>query len=55
MSDTKKAIITGASSGIGKATVIRFANEGWDVCLTARREKELMAIRQELFDRSWFC
>lgn len=46
--DRKKALISGASSGIGKATAIRFAQEGCDVCLTARREKELLAVRDSL-------
>ncbi len=44
----KKVLISGASSGIGKATAIRFAQEGCDVCLTARREKELLAVRDSL-------
>lgn len=48
MMDRKKALISGASSGIGKATAIRFAQEGYDVCLTARREKELLAVRDSL-------
>jgi 3-oxoacyl-[acyl-carrier protein] reductase len=48
MSGRKKVVVTGASSGIGQATAIRFAREGWDVCLTARREKELSEIRQAL-------
>ena len=38
---TKKIWITGASSGIGKATAIKFANEGWQVAASARREKIL--------------
>jgi len=47
MPGRKKVVVTGASSGIGAATALRFANEGWDVCVTARREKEL----QELVSR----
>ena len=35
----KKVVwITGASSGIGKALAIKFANEGWTVAASARRE-----------------
>jgi NADP-dependent 3-hydroxy acid dehydrogenase YdfG len=36
--------ITGGSSGIGKATAYKFANEGWQVCLSARREELLNEI-----------
>jgi NAD(P)-dependent dehydrogenase (short-subunit alcohol dehydrogenase family) len=46
MSGREKVVVTGASSGIGRATAVRFAQEGWDVCVVARREnqlKELMA------------
>ena len=45
--DRKKVVVTGASSGIGLATAERFARENWDVCITARREKEL----RDLADR----
>jgi 3-oxoacyl-[acyl-carrier protein] reductase len=44
----KRAIISGASSGVGRAAAIRFAREGWDVCLTARRAAELVHLRDEL-------
>jgi 3-oxoacyl-[acyl-carrier protein] reductase len=44
MAGRKKVVVTGASSGIGAATALRFAREGWDVCVTARREKELRAL-----------
>jgi NAD(P)-dependent dehydrogenase (short-subunit alcohol dehydrogenase family) len=44
MSQPKRVIITGASSGIGKAAAFRFAKEGWEVCLVARREQLLQEI-----------
>jgi len=46
--ERKKIIITGASSGIGKAAAVRFANEGWDVCLVARRGELLKEIVRDL-------
>ena len=39
--NSKKIWITGASSGIGKATAIKFAKEGWQVAASARRENLL--------------
>ncbi len=48
MPDRKRAVISGASSGVGRATAIRFAREGWDVCLTARRAVELHALCRDL-------
>ncbi|MFN8528858.1 MAG: SDR family oxidoreductase [Anaerolineae bacterium] len=41
----KRVIVTGASSGIGKATAARFAHEGWDVCVLARRAELLYELR----------
>ena len=44
----KKTIwITGGSTGIGKALAIKFANEGWNVAISARRENLLKEISNE--------
>jgi 3-oxoacyl-[acyl-carrier protein] reductase len=48
MGERRKVLVSGASSGIGKATAVRFAAEGWDVCLNARRVKELQQVRDGL-------
>jgi short-subunit dehydrogenase len=46
--ENKKVIwITGASSGIGRALAIKFANEGWIVAASARRESLLQELKQE--------
>jgi NADP-dependent 3-hydroxy acid dehydrogenase YdfG len=37
----KTAIVTGASSGVGRATAIALASAGWDVALLARRADAL--------------
>ena len=42
----KKIWITGASSGIGKALAIRFAQKGWQVAASARRENLLNKISE---------
>jgi len=40
----RRAIIVGASSGIGAALARRLANEGYSVALLARREKQLKTL-----------
>ncbi|MFV2002423.1 MAG: SDR family oxidoreductase, partial [Paracoccaceae bacterium] len=40
----KTIIITGASSGIGAATALRFLDAGWQVGLVARRRAKLQAL-----------
>ena len=43
----KAAVITGASSGIGRATVLKFAAEGAKVVAVARREARLAEVVAE--------
>ena len=49
----KKTIwITGGSTGIGKALAIKFAKEGWNVAISARRENllnDLKKINQNIY------
>ncbi len=43
-SNQRRVLISGASSGIGRATAERFAREGWSVCLTAKDEPMLRTV-----------
>lgn len=47
VSDEKVVVITGASSGIGRATALEFARHGYAVVLGARREPALHALEEE--------
>jgi len=44
----KTALITGATSGIGKSTAIRFAVEGFQLILCGRRSERLEQLKDEL-------
>jgi NADP-dependent 3-hydroxy acid dehydrogenase YdfG len=45
---SKIILITGASSGFGKATATKFAAGGWNVILTGRRKEKLEALAKAL-------
>jgi len=45
---SKIILVTGASSGFGKAIATKFAAGGWNVILTARRKEKLEALAKAL-------
>ena len=48
---SKIALITGATSGIGKATAKIFADHGIDLIICGRREKRLLSLQDSLSDK----
>ena len=48
----KKALLTGASGGIGKAVARELIAAGASVCLTGRNEEELLKLQNELGDNT---
>lgn len=48
----KTALVTGATSGIGRATAIRLANEGFRIILTGRRQERLDELKEDLAQKT---
>ncbi len=46
----KSIVITGASSGIGRATAVRLARRGWRVFAGVRRDSDAQALKAEAHD-----
>ncbi len=52
MHDNKVVVITGASSGIGKALSVKYASEGWNVVAAARRLDKLQELEAFLSNKN---
>ena len=49
---SRKAIaVFGAGPGLGRAVAKRYADEGYTVCLVARRQEALVRMADELSDK----
>ena len=51
----RKALITGATSGIGRATALRLAREGYDIIATGRRAERLAALQHDIESAGGHC
>src|SRR5436190_7500621 len=44
----KIILITGATAGVGKAIAFKFAEHGWNIIITGRREERLKKIEEDI-------
>jgi short-subunit dehydrogenase len=51
MLNGKTALITGASSGMGRSFALQLAERGADVVITARRDERLRSLAEEITER----
>lgn len=51
----RKALITGATSGIGRATALRLAREGYDIIATGRRAERLATLQHDIESAGGRC
>lgn len=51
--ENKVAVVTGASSGVGRETALLFAKEGANVVAVARREERLLELAKEAEDKGY--
>ncbi len=51
MHNKKTVLITGASSGIGKACAEKFAEGGFRIIITARRQEKLETLAKNLWEK----
>lgn len=50
-----RAVITGATSGIGKAMACQLAQDGWSLVLTGRNQTVLEQLQRICRQQSRFC
>ncbi|MEM7099970.1 MAG: SDR family oxidoreductase [Pseudomonadota bacterium] len=50
MTDRPVALVTGASSGIGRALAVEFSKQGYDIVAVARRADKLAELKAQLTD-----
>src|SRR5258708_37483326 len=45
---SKMAVVTGGTKGIGRAIILKFASQKFDIVTCARNDSELLALKRDL-------